>query len=397
METYDLLEGYVAASRIPLQLWNGNGCVRSFPDYVFEPNPAVMMTNSFINSDHQICYTVSDEFICCGRIRIIGCPEYWIVGPAPIYACSYKQAQKILIAHGQSLKRTEELLHWLSSIPPCDITRFRTHLLFISRLMNGPDVCDRDLVCMPYQKAGSEVWMSRDEPSYVDYFDADLELRLLSCVENGRPDELKQILDDIDEQADGFPVQSEDSVRDFRTIFIYATGTVSSAALRGGLDYGTKKALSDYYLKEIYQIEGYAMIFRLLCQMFMDFANRTKRCQNMKNQSPLVNRINRIICAHLYEKMTPSRISEILGMNCSYICRHFKEQTGKTLSTYINEVKMKEAKRLMKISNRTVADIALQLGYSSQNYFITVFKKVEGVTPGTYIRTNQILIEQVKA
>lgn len=71
-------------------------------------------------------------------------------------------------------------------------------------------------------------------------------------------------------------------------------------------------------------------------------------------------------------------------MDLSYLCRHFKENTGKTITACIHEIKIKESKRLIRTTNLTLAQIAMQMGYSSQNYFHTVFKKFTGVTPKAY-------------
>ena len=68
-------------------------------------------------------------------------------------------------------------------------------------------------------------------------------------------------------------------------------------------------------------------------------------------------------------------------MNASYLSRHFKEQTGKTMTEFINELKISEGIRLLETTDLPLIHISTQLGFSSQNYFQTVFKKVIGMTP----------------
>ncbi|MBR6767032.1 MAG: helix-turn-helix transcriptional regulator [Clostridia bacterium] len=71
---------------------------------------------------------------------------------------------------------------------------------------------------------------------------------------------------------------------------------------------------------------------------------------------------------------TASRIlKEILGMN-------FKE--------YIRNVRMEKAKVLLRSSERTTQQIAADVGFGSLNYFIRVFKSVEGITPTEYRETH---------
>jgi AraC-like DNA-binding protein len=73
-------------------------------------------------------------------------------------------------------------------------------------------------------------------------------------------------------------------------------------------------------------------------------------------------------------------------MSDSYLCRHFREETGKTITEYINEVKVDECKQLLITTGMPLSQISEQLGFSSQNYFHTVFKKQTGMTPYEFRR-----------
>ena len=50
----------------------------------------------------------------------------------------------------------------------------------------------------------------------------------------------------------------------------------------------------------------------------------------------------------------------------------------------MTSMKMEEAKRLLAVTKKSAAEIALYLGYSSQSYFVKVFKRQFGITPGEY-------------
>ncbi len=70
--------------------------------------------------------------------------------------------------------------------------------------------------------------------------------------------------------------------------------------------------------------------------------------------------------------------------NRTYLCACFKEETGVTVNDYITQIKMDEAKRLLRLSKKPLRAIAEQLGYSTQSYFQNVFEKVVGSTPTEY-------------
>jgi AraC-like DNA-binding protein len=62
----------------------------------------------------------------------------------------------------------------------------------------------------------------------------------------------------------------------------------------------------------------------------------------------------------------------------------FKENSGMTVSSYLEGRRMNAAKELLSFSEAPIAKIAIQCGYSSEAYFIKVFKKHFGTTPGKH-------------
>lgn len=183
---------------------------------------------------------------------------------------------------------------------------------------------------------------------------------------------------------------SSSLIRSFKNIFISSTSLSSRSAIKGGLDYDTAMALTNNYLSQVENLDNYTDIFLLMKQMFLDFARRVAHCRSFSSKSLLVNRINKDIYSHLYEKITPTMIAEHLKMNCTYICTHFKKETGKTIIEFIQEIKIEESKRLLVNTQMSLIQISTQLGFSSQNYFHTVFKKMTGITPAEF-RTKSIL------
>lgn len=73
----------------------------------------------------------------------------------------------------------------------------------------------------------------------------------------------------------------------------------------------------------------------------------------------------------------------------SFLCKTFKEQTGETLFSYFNRLKINEAKRLLKKTELTVTQISERLGFSEVKYFGAAFKKLTGISPTEYRRKNK--------
>ena len=86
---------------------------------------------------------------------------------------------------------------------------------------------------------------------------------------------------------------------------------------------------------------------------------------------------------NLSEKIALERAAFSCGLSLSRFKSKFKEETGTTPRDYINQVKMERAKRMLQ-NGSSVTQTAMELGFTTPNYFSTVFKKYHGVTPSEY-------------
>ena len=71
-------------------------------------------------------------------------------------------------------------------------------------------------------------------------------------------------------------------------------------------------------------------------------------------------------------------------MSSSNLSHQFKRATGKTLSSYIAEHKVRLAREFLETTDMDVMQIGERLGYTHSSSFIRMFHRVEGVTPMQY-------------
>lgn len=81
---------------------------------------------------------------------------------------------------------------------------------------------------------------------------------------------------------------------------------------------------------------------------------------------------------------TMTEVAEFMNMNPSYFSRYFKEEVGISFIEYVKRIKVDRAKALLTTSNMRIYEISSVLGYSSVQYFSTMFKSLTGVTPQEY-------------
>lgn len=72
---------------------------------------------------------------------------------------------------------------------------------------------------------------------------------------------------------------------------------------------------------------------------------------------------------------------KLVHMSYSYFSRSFKHVTGYSFKSYLNQVRINQAERLLATTDRTVTQIASDCGYNNTAYFISVYKTLKGKTP----------------
>ena len=80
------------------------------------------------------------------------------------------------------------------------------------------------------------------------------------------------------------------------------------------------------------------------------------------------------------EKITLDFLAEKFSLSKYYLCKLFKNSFGLTFSSFLNHVRIIEAKKLLETTSLSVSEIAKRTGYSDITYFSRVFKKVMGTS-----------------
>lgn len=88
--------------------------------------------------------------------------------------------------------------------------------------------------------------------------------------------------------------------------------------------------------------------------------------------------------AHLDRTFTLQQIARGCGMSVSTLRRVVAAENGCGPIAYFQQLKIEEARRLLRQTPMSVTAVAERLGYSSIHYFSRQFKQVMGVSPSTY-------------
>jgi two-component system response regulator YesN len=108
--------------------------------------------------------------------------------------------------------------------------------------------------------------------------------------------------------------------------------------------------------------------------------------QNMKRGRSdfIVDDCIRLVKENYMEDLKLETLAELFHFNTSYFSTLFKNQTGRTFSEYLTDIRMSKAKQLLSTSSLRIYEIAELCGHRDPKYFCRLFKKHMGVTPEAY-------------
>ena len=99
---------------------------------------------------------------------------------------------------------------------------------------------------------------------------------------------------------------------------------------------------------------------------------------------PAIRLALKYIEAHYHEDISQSDVAEAVYLNPSYFSTLFKKSLNKGFSDYLTELRIEHIKERLATTSEKIKNIAAAEGFSDYQYFVKVFKKNTGLTPGQY-------------
>lgn len=116
-----------------------------------------------------------------------------------------------------------------------------------------------------------------------------------------------------------------------------------------------------------------------------------------KTVPPSFQKVIQYISQNVTRNITLQELAELSGYSLSHFKFKFKEEFGITPAEYITLQKISVAEQELSSSDISITDLAYKLGFSSSNYFCTVFKKYRNVTPSEYRQTEALELKNASS
>ena len=226
----------------------------------------------------------------------------------------------------------------------------------------------------------SEVAIRTIESRAFSINSLDKEHELKSMVRNGEKLAAQRLLENL--LVDIMEINSE-HIDTVKTRIVELVVIISRAAVDGGANLSVilqQNSLFYLELLEITKTEELCLWARDMLETFMNLINHNKDQKN----TLAIQRVAEYIQNNFRNKITIDDIAQVVYLSPCYVSRIFKQGLGCTLMEYLTQVRVEEAKTMLKNPKYNVMQVAEESGFEDPAYFTRVFKKIEGITPSKF-------------
>ena len=177
--------------------------------------------------------------------------------------------------------------------------------------------------------------------------------------------------------------RTNDTLRNVKNYCIIMNTLLRKAAQNGGVHPIYIDSVSSAFAVKIEMLQKSEAVNALVTEMFKTYC-RLVRQHTMKNYSPIIQRTIAIIDSDISANLTLSTLAQQQNLSSGYLSTVFKDETGKTLTEYIRDKRIKHAQYLLSTTHLQIQTVALHCGIMDVQYFSKIFKKQTGKTPKEY-------------
>lgn len=202
------------------------------------------------------------------------------------------------------------------------------------------------------------------------------ERRILFMVKNGLTARIKPLLTAHN------PVFG--TLRSAQNDLLTLTSLAARTAISAGADPAQCLHMASAYSDRTELCMDYAAVAALREKMLLEYARLASSLEIHGSENPIIRRTVRHVSENITRKISCAEIARSMGVSRTYLSTCFTQETGMTLTEYINRRKVAAAKELLLFTDMPLSAIAQHLSFSSQPYFQNVFKKITSKTPAEY-------------
>lgn len=308
--------------------------------------------------------------LSCGPIMMMELDDYIASTPS--------------LQSSMSFERLEQIGHLLRQFPhrPPEDLNYLSLQLLASALYIGDSsmaVIEKRNQAEQYQSIGQYLQQYKLEDTPTVY-PIEKEQELIKAISEGDESDARRLLNDILGYiffATGGEYQS------MRVRSLELMAILSRAAISGGADQEQVLSLNQEFMLESDRLHSADDLVGWLTRLITRYAGLVFEHKDVKRKDVLYDAIN-YMKQHLGERVTLEDTARQVGFSANYFSKIFKDEMGCTFNYYLSKLRVDRSKSLLLVSKLSIREICDAVGYEEQSYFIKVFTRFTGVTPGKF-------------
>lgn len=129
-----------------------------------------------------------------------------------------------------------------------------------------------------------------------------------------------------------------------------------------------------------------SQLFGLLAILKQEFESNNETEINFSREKDNIRKAFQYIETHYKEKLSLQEVADHVYLSRSYLSKEFQKSAGVSFADHLRTLRLNEAMKLLRNSEKSINEIALESGFSNINTFISNFHEVYGCTPGVWRR-----------
>jgi len=129
-----------------------------------------------------------------------------------------------------------------------------------------------------------------------------------------------------------------------------------------------------------------ALVTQIAIKLLWNYSSlpRGNHAPDEKLADPRLRRVVDYLQGSFAEEISLDGLAQVAGLSPNYFVCAFKQTTGRTPHRYLTELRIAKACKLLQNPHRSIVDISLAVGFSSQSHLTSVFRRFMKTTPAAY-------------
>lgn len=390
-------EMFYAAHYLPIAMYDETSFVCASGFYE-EGDPYPFVLPKLLAMGSPAIYVSSDTGYY-GLVKSGDGTHCFVLGPAYSTPVTDGFIRSFISKNAISPDRYGEIASFLSGIPQFTYNQFLNLLLYLHYSMTGEKLelsqsfglTDTGYQQQIGQQYSEKSYRAREEQQKHGTYH--FEQQMLELIRNGDVEKLESFLlaaANTPHIKEG--KLAENPLRQAKNLFIGLITMVGKfAAIPGGLDIEQTYQLIDTYIQECEKLQTEEAVKNLQYNMPIDFAKRVAQQKLPAGVSQEIFSCTQFISTHMNEPISTADVVAFSKKSRAYLFKKFQEELGITIGSYILECRLREAKSLLRYTDKSLGEISSYLCFSSQSHFQNVFKRCVGITPNSYRKQHHTL------